>query len=107
MGLILVTTGLAIGRKVGIQALQIARRKIFVSVEVASKDPGYTWLLHWLSKSTPNKIIIASQLSVETSYKKMETGDISANSSLVPGSGTHYLKYKGIWFKVSFPSFFF
>lgn len=42
------------------------------------------------------------ELAVETTYKQHENGASEAVFNLVPGPGTHYFKFRGSWFQVSF-----
>jgi len=42
------------------------------------------------------------ELAVETAFKSHENGSSEAVFNLVPGPGTHYFRYKGSWFQVSY-----
>ncbi|CED83541.1 AAA-type ATPase [Phaffia rhodozyma] len=128
-GLMGITAGLAVGRRLITLGTTLAQRRMLVSLEISSKDHAYPWFLEWMavnSQQIPpgslaagngplsilrdptgwwNRIgqlkgIKSHELSVETSYKKHENGASEALFSLVPGPGTHWFKYQGAWMQV-------
>ncbi|KAF9507978.1 hypothetical protein BS47DRAFT_265740 [Hydnum rufescens UP504] len=104
-GLMGVGAGLAIFRRGGVVLAGLARRRLLVSLEIPSKDRSYAWFLEWMSVQarTPKSRGISlrsHQLSVETNYTQHDNGSSDVQFSLVPGPGTHWIKYKGTWMQV-------
>ncbi|EIW71579.1 hypothetical protein TREMEDRAFT_27280 [Tremella mesenterica DSM 1558] len=106
-----------------------AQRRMLVTLEIPSKDRSYPWFLEWMALqalqdrpmnastiSTPSTSpssyrrgwwgstrsvqLRSHELAVETSYKQHENGSSEAVFNLVPGPGTHYFRYRGVWFQV-------
>ncbi|KAG5457031.1 MAG: P-loop containing nucleoside triphosphate hydrolase protein [Olpidium bornovanus] len=98
-GLIGVGAGLSVLRQGVFHAAGFARRRLLVSLEIPSKDKSYSWFLQWMS-ARGFRSGFSSELSVETSFTQHANGSATANFSLVPGPGTHYFKYNGVWIKV-------
>lgn len=101
VGLIGVTAGLAMVRQGLVQATSIARRRLFVTLEIPSKDKSYHWFLQWMASNQEKGAIRRMwnpALSVETQVVKHDNGATSARFELVPGPGRHFFKYRGAWF---------
>ena len=77
----------------------LLQRRMLVQLEISSKDPSYLWFLQWMSAS-PGRRLPSHQLAVETAHKTRPDGGAETSFSLVPGPGTHYLKYHRAWFQV-------
>ncbi|KAI8911797.1 BCS1 N terminal-domain-containing protein [Gorgonomyces haynaldii] len=108
-GLIGLTAGLAVLRTGAVHAYSILQRRLFVSLEIVSKDPGYRWFLYWManqpkqqSKTLFDRFLNREhhQLALNTTYMRHSNGSSEAFFSLVPGPGTHFFQYKNKWFKV-------
>lgn len=71
-------------------------RQCMMSLEVASKDKSYYWLLNWLSTNGMR----TQHLSVETTYSQTEAGKINTQYDFVPSPGNHFFRYKNTWIRV-------
>ena len=85
----------------------LAQRRLTVQLEVHNKDRSYPWLLEWMSfqartQRTPSTgfRIRSHELSVETVTKELKNGSLETQFSLIPGVGTHWVKYRGSWMRV-------
>jgi chaperone BCS1 len=96
-GLIGVGAGAAILRNSLRYSLDHARRRLFISVEIPSKDKSYSWLMEWLSNREGYR---TQHTSIETSFVQYENGEISSRVQFLPSPGTHFFKYKSTWIKV-------
>jgi len=83
--------GAAMLRRGLLSGMLVAQKYYTVSLEVASKDRSYQWLLHWLARYTRNK---TQHLSVETTITHMQGGQINAAFDFVPSTGNHWFWYK-------------
>ncbi|GAA94998.1 uncharacterized protein L969DRAFT_106191 [Mixia osmundae IAM 14324] len=105
-GLMGVGAVLAVARKGMVQAATMARRRMLVSLEISSKDPAYLWFLKWMDAQTsPSALAQATrfnshQLAVETSQETRGDGGAETSFTLVPGPGTHYLRWRSAWFQI-------
>lgn len=95
-GLMLMGAGMAALRSAGGKAVSEVRRRTFASLEVTSKDVGYKWVLQWIRAKGGD----ARHLSLETKFQSFENGRVETKFSYVPAVGSHFMKYKGAWFKV-------
>ncbi|KAI0340077.1 hypothetical protein BDW22DRAFT_1379460 [Trametopsis cervina] len=100
-----VGVGLTVLRQGFIWSSTAVRRRLLVQLELNNKDPAYAWFLHWMSKQTSSGISKAwtrsHQLSVETLRKQHTNGSWSVDFSLVPGTGSHLLKFGPAWLHVN------
>lgn len=71
-------------------------RQCMMSLEVASKDKSYYWLLNWLS----TRGMRTQHLSVETTYSQTEAGKIDTQYDFIPSPGNHFFRYKNTWIRV-------
>ncbi|KAG2459015.1 BCS1 protein, partial [Polypterus senegalus] len=95
-GLVGVGTALALARK-GAQFGMIAfRRHYMITLEVASKDKSYQWLLSWITKHARH----TQHLSVQTSYLQHESGRVRTQFDFLPSPGNHIIWYKSKWIRV-------
>ncbi|KAJ1559005.1 hypothetical protein HK405_012383, partial [Cladochytrium tenue] len=126
-GLIGVGAGAALLRRGAISAVSLLRRRLFVTLEIPSRDPAYAWFLQWASvhglggvrpaavaaadadvataagrQSLLSRLLGApsNQLSVETAVQRRENGSVSTSFSFVPGPGRHLLRYGGTFIQV-------
>ncbi|KAH8853302.1 Mitochondrial chaperone BCS1 [Schistosoma japonicum] len=102
-GLFGVGIGMAALRRISQVVNLLVRRNFTLTLEVASHDKAYPWVLHWITmkssgsliKGGKNSIGGASQhLSVETSVVRTEGGRIKAAFGFVPSVGVHYMFYQ-------------
>ncbi|XP_042192023.1 mitochondrial chaperone BCS1 [Callorhinchus milii] len=95
-GLIGVGTALALARR-GAQLGMIAfQRRCMITMEVASRDKSYHWLLAWITHHAQR----TQHLSVETSYLQHESGRITTKFQFVPSPGNHFIRYRNKWLRV-------
>ncbi|KAJ3215139.1 hypothetical protein HDU67_000767 [Dinochytrium kinnereticum] len=114
-GLIGVGAGLALLQKGSLQAYNLLRRRMLVTVEIPSKDPAYPWFLKWASQSSSiqsnqpasspipsflTKMMSSNQLSLETSYAKRDNGSAVTSFTFVPAPGRHFMRYRNAWLLV-------
>ncbi|CUM63289.1 uncharacterized protein PRCAT00000860001 [Priceomyces carsonii] len=97
-GLMLLGTGLALGRLVIIKGCGFAYRRMLVDLEIPSKDKSYLWFLEWMSRYKHRS---SRHLAVETNYIQHDNGAVSTKFSLVPGPGKHLVRYKGAFMLVN------
>lgn len=93
-GLMGLGAGLAMARKGVSRIGHLAYRHMLCELEIVSKDKSYDWFLEWMAKHPRRN---SRNFAVETNYQKHENGSITANFELVPGPGTHLVKYKNAW----------
>jgi len=89
-GLVGVGAALTVARRGFLSGLVLARRWLFVSLEIQSKDKSYQWFLSWMSKHQPRTPIV----SVQTHMYKLANGRATADFALVPGPGRHWMYYR-------------
>lgn len=93
-GLMGLGAGLAVARRGFSRLSQLAYRQMLCELEIVSKDKSYDWFLEWMAKHPRRN---SRNFAVETNYHQHENGSITANFELVPGPGTHFVKYKNAW----------
>lgn len=96
-GLLGVGTSLAVLKQGIIRGSDLLKRQLFLTLEISSKDKSYQWVLQFLTNQVSKR---AQHLSVQTIYKQHENGSSSADFSMIPSPGVHYMKWKSRWFKV-------
>jgi len=94
---------------------------MLVTLEIPSKDRSYPWFLEWMALHAPQQhapvgglagiramlkgkgamSLRSHELAVETTFKQHDNGSSESVFNLVPGPGTHYFRFKGAWFQVS------
>nr|CAH8826484.1 unnamed protein product [Trichobilharzia regenti] len=102
-GLFGVGVGMAALRRIGQVMNLLVRRNLTLTLEVASYDKAYPWVLHWitmkssgpLANNAKGRMSGASQhLSVETNVIRTEGGRIKAAFDFVPSVGVHYMTHQ-------------
>ncbi|VEL20081.1 unnamed protein product [Protopolystoma xenopodis] len=74
----------------------LVRRNFTLTLEVASHDTAYPWVLHWLSvmahRSSNSRFAKAAgqHLAVQTNVIRTEGGRIRAQFDFIPSTGIHY-----------------
>jgi mitochondrial chaperone BCS1 len=89
-GLAMLAAGAQLLRFGSSAAMNIARKNLFVTLEVTSKDRSYPWVLHWLTARGSR----TQHLSVETTLKSTLSGGTNTRFGFVPGPGFHLIWYK-------------
>jgi len=78
------------------------------STRDARTDRAHHWFLAWLAhqQRTTRRLTWAHshRLSVETAYPQPKNGSADILFKFVAGPGVHWLKYRGAWMQVRFPS---
>ncbi|KAI8344570.1 BCS1 N terminal-domain-containing protein [Chlamydoabsidia padenii] len=97
-GLLGVGAAMSLLRKGSTVGATYLRRRLLVTLEIPSKDKSYLWFLQWMSQQAPKRQV--QHLAVETSYRQHDNGSVTTKFGLVPGPGTHYFKWHGIWMQV-------
>lgn len=100
-GLIGITASLAVLRQGLAFGTSFARQRLFVTLEIPSKDKSYNWFLQWMAANKGKGLVRRMwnpALSVETQVVKHDNGATSARFELVPGPGRHFFKYRSAWF---------
>ncbi|KAL7750071.1 Complex III assembly protein translocase and chaperone [Sorochytrium milnesiophthora] len=121
-GLFGLGTAAAVLRQGVIRGSDVLRRRMLVTLEIPSKDKSYHWVLQYLrhvqsadvpvpatSSSTQRQSLAwweqllpkSHQLSVETRFRQIDNGASVTDFSLVPGVGSHYVRYRSAWFMIS------
>ncbi|KAL9931810.1 hypothetical protein V8E36_009360 [Tilletia maclaganii] len=92
----------------------LAQRRLLISLESPSRDKAHPWFLAWMSaKAQAAAARQVRAMEAETIYSsdrmahfRALTEFFSSSSSrdtacfsLVPGPGTHYFRYRGIWIR--------
>ncbi|SPQ98612.1 Mitochondrial chaperone BCS1 [Plasmodiophora brassicae] len=93
MGLALVGTLAALGRRGLTVGAALARRHLLMSLEVTSKDASYPWVLNWLSSRGRR----TQHLTVCTVRDKRNDGSTVTRFEKVPGPGRHIFFDDGRW----------
>lgn len=98
-GLLGVGAGLTLARQGAARLAHLVQRRYVASLEIASKDPSYYWVLQWLAR---NSLRSGSHYSVQTVRLPAAAGDPAPGSAtrLVPSPGVHYLRWQGCWIQV-------
>lgn len=96
-GLMLLGTGLALAKSGVVRASNLLYRQMIVDLEIQSKDKSYGWFLQWMSNH-PHRI--SKHLSVRTTYIQHDNGSSNTKFALVPGPGSHWIRYKGAYIKI-------
>ena len=102
-GLIGLGAGLAIARRGFLQSVSLLQRQLLVTLEIPSHDHSHTWFLHWMAKHqsrVSNLVSRPHHLAVETTFKQRENGSALTTFELVPGPGTHLIRWRGVWIQV-------
>ncbi|KAJ3591803.1 hypothetical protein NHX12_006935 [Muraenolepis orangiensis] len=95
-GLVGVGTALALARKGAQVGLMFFRRNYMMTLEVASRDSSYGWLLRWLTEQGGH----TQHLSVETSHRAGESGRARTRFTFHPSPGNHVIWYGRKWIRV-------
>ena len=96
-GLIGVGTGVAVLRTSAKSAIIHARKQIFVSIEIPSKDKSYHWFLDWVGRKEGDK---NRHVSIQTSMIQHENGDVNTRIDMVPATGSHFFSYKNKYIRM-------
>lgn len=83
--------GMALLRRGGLAALMMAQRQMTTSLEIASKDRSYQWVLQWINTHSRGR---TQHIGVDTRVVQHDNGSNSTHFDFVPSPGRHY-----IWFK--------
>ncbi|VDL27980.1 unnamed protein product [Hymenolepis diminuta] len=100
-GLFGVGMGVALLRRCGQIASVVLRRNLTLTMEIASHDTSYQWVMHWLSKRARSsqggrfQRGAGQHLSVETNVVRTEAGRIKAAFDFIPSTGVHYIFHQG------------
>lgn len=100
-GLFGVGMGVALLRRCGQIANVVLRRNLTLTMEIASHDTSYQWVMHWLARRARSakggrfQRGAGQHLSVETSVVRTETGRIKAAFDFIPSTGVHYIFHQG------------
>lgn len=99
-GLLGVGAGLTLLRQSGQRLAHMVRQRYLCSLEIASRDPAYLWIMQWLTK---NPLRSGNHFSVQTVRMPSinETASSRMASLLVPSPGVHFLRWQGHWIRVS------
>lgn len=79
----------------------LMRRNLTLTMEIASHDTSYPWVLHWLSAKARKTGVgkfqrgAGQHLSVQTSVARTEAGRIRAAFDFIPSTGVHYIFHQG------------
>ncbi|KDQ15629.1 hypothetical protein BOTBODRAFT_624533 [Botryobasidium botryosum FD-172 SS1] len=105
-------------RKGSVLLSTLVQRRMLVTLEISSKDHAYPWFLEWMAAHAQKQKALAAagsrklgirleqrlmrshELSVDTMLKQHDNGSSEVQFSLVPGPGTHWIKYQGAWMQV-------
>ncbi|VDO04077.1 unnamed protein product [Rodentolepis nana] len=100
-GLCGVGLGMALLRRCGQIASVVIRRNLTLTLEIASHDTSYQWVMHWLSRRARScqgnrfQKGAGQHLSVITSVARTEAGRIKAAFDFIPSTGIHYIFHQG------------
>ena len=100
-GLFGMGVSVALLRRFGQIASLLIRRNLTLTMEIASHDTSYQWVMHWLAKrarcTKGNRLKrgAGQHLSVETNVVRTETGRIKAAFDFIPSTGVHYIFHQG------------
>lgn len=96
-GLMLLGTGLALGRQLVVKLSGFVYRQMLVDLEIPSKDKLYLWFLEWMAQHKNRRL---RHLAVETNFIQHDNGAVTTKFLLVPGPGKHLINYKGAYMLV-------
>ena len=60
--------------------------RLFVSVELNSRDPSYGWFLNWMARNVKH----TQHLSVSTDLIKHDNGTVTTSFGFLPSTGDSY-----------------
>ncbi|VDL98506.1 unnamed protein product [Schistocephalus solidus] len=92
-GLFGVGIGMTVLRKFGQLSSLVIRRNFTLTLEIASHDTSYPWVLHWLASKA--RSAAGQHLSVETNVVRTDAGRIRAAFNFIPSTGVHYIFHQG------------
>lgn len=92
--------GVAFFRQALLRGSLIAQRQFSVSLEIPSKDHSYHWVLQWINAHKKTVHSRSQHTGVETTFKRLESGQISTQFDFVPSPGRHFIKFRGNWIQV-------
>lgn len=96
-GLMGLGAGLAIARQGLLRTGRFLYQQMLVDLEIASKDKSYSWFLEWMSQYPRRR---SRHLSIQTIFRQHDNGSITTKFDLVPGPGSHLIRYKGAFMLV-------
>ncbi|BHF72727.1 mitochondrial chaperone [Sparganum proliferum] len=88
-------------RRFGQLSYLIIRRNFTLTLEIASHDTSYPWVLHWLASKARSangsrfQRAAGQHLSVETNVVRTDAGRIRAAFNFIPSTGVHYIFHQG------------
>ncbi|KAL6937543.1 Complex III assembly protein translocase and chaperone [Hanseniaspora osmophila] len=91
-GLMILGSALALARTGIKSGSSLLYRQLVVDLEIPSKDKSYLWFLEWMGKYPQRS---SRHLSVETNFIQHDNGSVTTKFQLVPGPGSHLIRYKG------------
>ncbi len=83
--------GITMLRRAGLAGILVAQRQFTTSLEIASKDRSYQWVLQWINQHSRGR---TQHIGVDTRVVQHDNGTNSTHFEFVPSPGRHYL-----WFK--------
>ena len=91
-GIAALAAAASVGRQALLAGMQLARRYGTISLEVASKDRAYRWLLPYLHAQTAN----AQHIGVHTQIRQSgdASGHVTSTFNYIPSLGQHYFWYR-------------
>ncbi|KAL3315139.1 mitochondrial chaperone [Cichlidogyrus casuarinus] len=98
--------GISILKKSAQIGNMIIRRNFTLTLEVASHDKAYPWVLSWITQKAISKNRnwltrgAGQHLSVDTNVVRSESGRIFAEFQFIPSTGIHYLYHNNRIIKV-------
>ncbi|XP_049848825.1 mitochondrial chaperone BCS1-like [Schistocerca gregaria] len=95
-GLIGLGTGLAAARRGTQLGAQYLKKKYLVSIEIPHTDPSYYWFLNWMG----HRVKTTQQLSLKTSFIRLDNGAVKTKFDFFPSIGNHFFKYNNTWIQV-------
>mmetsp|Transcript_23189 Transcript_23189/g.59226 ORF Transcript_23189/g.59226 Transcript_23189/m.59226 type:complete len:439 (-) Transcript_23189:395-1711(-) len=88
-------------RSLGERVIEYAKRKLFVRMEIDSRDDAYRWVMAWLSGHPQFRA--SARVSVTTSLAAFGTSGLEGSLVgakrvfLLPAPGDHLLRHNGRW----------
>ncbi len=93
-GLFGVGAAMAILRRGAGLSAHLAKKQLFATLEIPSRDYSYQWVMQWLiSKHSQT----ARHISVETTYSKDSAGLAKTCFDYIPAPGRHWMRYGGVF----------
>jgi chaperone BCS1 len=83
--------GLTLLRRAGLAGLMVAQRQLTTSLEIASKDRSYQWVLQWINQHSRGR---TQHIGVDTRIVSHDNGTNTTHFDFVPSPGRHYIWYK-------------